>query len=79
MPLLDHYSMEDMEKVLEHIENIMNASLSVLHAAEKADKDLAKNAQFQIEHSIKHIMAYNQKKIAREQIANEEYAKRHWF
>ena len=79
MALLDHYKMEDMPKVLDHIENLMNAGLDGLKAAETANQDLKKNAVFQIEHSFNELFALHEKKKESEQIASVEYAQRHWF
>lgn len=79
MALRDHYKLEDMDKVLEHIENMMNAGLDGLKSAETADEDLAINALFQMNHSMKAILAYNKKKIESDKLASAEYAHRHWF
>lgn len=73
MALLDHYKMEDMPKVIEHIENLMTAGLDGLKSAETADEDLAKNALFQMEHSLKAIIAYNKKKKQSEQLGVAAY------
>ncbi|MBT2215875.1 hypothetical protein KK120_08935 [Virgibacillus dakarensis] len=60
--LKDHYLMQDMDKVLEHIENIMNASVNALKAAETANDDLATDASFQITYSLGELTAYHRKK-----------------
>ncbi|WP_337970124.1 hypothetical protein [Virgibacillus salexigens] len=83
MSMLDHYRMEDMDKVLEHIENLMKAGLDGLKAAETANPDLAKNAQFQIEHSMKAILSYNKKKLDQDNrfnsVNSNEQTRRNWF
>lgn len=73
MALKDHYLMEDMDNILIHIENLLKASTDVLKAAETANPDIAKNAQFQINNSMTAILGYNKKKKKRENIATYEY------
>ncbi|MCC2248824.1 hypothetical protein JUJ52_02475 [Virgibacillus sp. AGTR] len=81
MSLKDHYLEEDMDKVLNHIENIAEAGLNGLKSAKTANEDLAKNALFQINHSMKAILDYNKKKLGKENRFNKvnEQVRKDWF